>query len=347
MKTKKLPLFYIIYFSLLAVFFIALICFSIYLSNFIKQYNQGIPETVSQRFFESTFLNLDPDKIIEMSGEKPCEFETTDDLKAFITENFSNDLTYTSISSDIENTKTYIVKSGEYKIATFTLICDKNNDYSPSTLSLHLPKHTNKTVRILSSSSLTINGVPVTDEYIVNREPHKNAMFLPEEVSCPEWLTYEISGLTKEPQLVISDRNGNKPQLLEEDGILCEQVIYDEPEKEIVDRLLTAAKKYAACMQNDESKYSVLPYFEKGTDIYESIRTVENTFVWDHAGYSIEDENISEFMRYDENTVSVRISFTHTLKMHGREDYHDITDITYFARCIDGKYYIFNRYNNI
>ena len=101
MKTKKLPLFYIIYFSLLAVFFIALICFSIYLSNFIKQYNQGIPETVSQRFFESTFLNLDPDKIIEMSGEKPCEFETTDDLKAFITENFSNDLTYMSLLKEL------------------------------------------------------------------------------------------------------------------------------------------------------------------------------------------------------------------------------------------------------
>ncbi len=347
MKIKKLPLFYIIYFSLLAVFFIALTGFSIYLSSFIKQYNEGIPETVSQRFFENTFLNLNTDKIIEMSGEKPCEFETTDDLKAFLREKLSDELSYTSISSDIENTKAYIVKSGDYKVASFTLVSDEHNDYSPSTLSLHLPKDINKTVRVLSNTSLTVNGIPVTDEYIVKREPHKNALYLPDEVGCPDWITYEISGLTKEPQLVITDRNGNTPLLLEEDGIICEQVIYDEPEKEIVDRLLTAAKKYAACMQNDESKYSVLPYFEKGTDIYEGIRTVENTFVWDHAGYSIEDENVSEFMRYDENTVSVRISFTHILKMHGREDYRDITDITYFARCIDGKYYIFNRYNNI
>jgi hypothetical protein len=72
----------------------------------------------------------------------------------------------------------------------------------------------------------------------------------------------------------------------------------------------------------------------------------ENTFVWDHNGYSFENEKVSEFMRYNENTVSCRISFTHLLHKHGREDYKDVTDITYFAEKIDGEYYIFARYNN-
>ena len=51
-------------------------------------------------------------------------------------------------------------------------------------------------------------------------------------------------------------------------------------------------------------------------------------------------------MRYDENTVSMRISFEHILKKYGYEDYKDITDITYFARNVDGKYLIFARHNN-
>ncbi len=349
MKTKKIPLFYKIYFSLLALFIVALVGFLIYLSGFIKEYNEGIPETVSRRFFNETFVKLDADKIIEMSGIAPCEFETSDDIKQFVTSQLEGDLTYTSISAntDDKDLKTYIVKSGDYKLATFTLDSDENNDYFPKDLSLHLPKGVSYSYKIFDGSKLFINGIEVSDKYIISKENHKNAEYLPEGVTKPQWTTYEISGLTKQPIATITDRNGNQVEFIDINGTQTENIIYDEQEPEIVDRLLTAAKQYAACMQNDVSKYSVLPYFEKGTDIYESIRTVENMFVWDHAGYSIEDENVSEFMRYDENTVSVRISFTHILKMYGREDYRDVTDITYFAHNVDGKYLIFARYNNV
>ena len=350
-KLKQLPLFYKIYFSILIIFAIALVGFLIFLSAFIKDYNRGIPETVSQKFFNEVFESLDIETIKSLSQAEPCEFETQQDLDQYIIDKLSGDLSYTSISSSSENTKekSYIVKSGDYKIATFILNCDEKGDYYPSDLKLHLPKVQNKTYRILDSSKLFINGIEVTDEYITDITPHKNNEFLsmPDGVSKLNWVTYEINGLTKEPKATVTDRNGNTPILTETDGIFCEEIIYDQEDEQIVSTLLTAAKQYAACMQNDVSKYSVLPYFEKGTDIYESIKTVEHTFVWDHSGYRIEDEKVSEFFKYDENTVSVRISFTHVLKKNGKADYKDITDITWFARNVDGKYLIFNRYNNI
>lgn len=348
MNKKRLPLFYKIYFSLLVVFAIALAVGCVLLNNFIKDYNEGISETVSQRFFEENFINLDTEELISLSGIKPCEFETDEDLRNFINNSINPEfLSYTSVSNvGNDDVKKYIVKSGDYKIATFTLASDENDDYHLDTLELHLPAKYSKTVKILNSSTLYVNGVEVSDTHIINTEPHISSEYLPESVPAPMWVTYSVTGLTKEPEVTVTDRNGASPEVSEIAGILTENIIYDTEETEITDLLLTAAKQYAKCMQNDASKASVLKYFKKNTDLYNSIRSAENMFVWDHSGYSFENEAVSEFMRYDENTVSCRISFTHLLHKYGREDYKDFTDITYFAEKIDGEYYIFARYNN-
>lgn len=348
MNKKKLPLFYKIYFSVLAVFVLALTVGCVLLNNFIKDYNEGISETVSQKFFEDNFINLNTDNLISISGIKPCEFETNEDIRSFINQSIHPEtLSYTSVSNvGNDEVKKYIVKSGDYKIATFTLAPDEKDDYQLNTLELHLPAKYGKTVKILNSSTLYINGIEVSEDYIINTEPHISAEYLPENVPAPMWVTYSVTGLTKEPEFKITDRNGASPEFSDVGGVLTENVIYDTEETEITSLLLTAAKQYAKCMQNDASKASVLKYFKKNTDLYNSIRTAENTFVWDHSGYSFENESVSEFMRYDENTVSCRISFTHLLHKYGREDYKDFTDITYFAEKIDGEYYIYARYNN-
>jgi len=279
------------------------------------------------------------------SGFEKSEFETESDLYNFVQSKLSGELTYTGISSE-DTAKKYIVKSGDYKLATFTLDSDENGDYYPATLSLHLPKSVQKQYRILDSSTLYINGIKVSEKYISSTEKHVYADYLPEGVPCPSWVTYTVSGLTKEPTATVTDRNSNSPALLLQNGVYSAQIIYDEDEQEITSRILTAAKQYSACMQNDVSKSSVFPYFEKGTDIYESIRTVENSFVWEHSGYGFENEKVSEFMRYDENTVSARITLVHILKKAGRADYRDNIDITFFARNIDGVYRIFAIHNN-
>ena len=345
---KKMPVFYKIYFTLLIIFAAALAigCFSLHL--FIKNYNEGIHETVSRRFFEENFLNLNTENLINLTGIKNVEFETEDDLNKYLSDSLTGEtLSYTSVSNTADDiTKKYIVKSGDYKIATFTLKPDEKNDYYVDTVSLHLPASLDKNFKILDTSKLYINGTEVSDSYITDRTPHDNAKYLPENVPAPMWVTYTITGLTKEPEYSITDRNGASPELIEKDGILTEQILPDQDEPEITSRLLDAAKQYAKCMQNDASKASVFKYFKKDTDLYNSIRTAENMFVWDHSGYSFEDVSVTEFYRYDENTVSCRISFTHLLHKYGREDYKDFTDITYFAEKIDGKYMIFARHNN-
>lgn len=339
---KKMPLFYKIYFSLLIVFAVCLCVFSAWLISFIADYNKGIPETVSQEFYEDTFLNTDSKKIIEMSGIEKSEFETDTQLEEYIKAQFSGNLSFTSVSSTQSDDRRYIVKSDDYKIASFTLSQDKNGDSYPSGISLHLPKRKDVTVKVFGSSSLFINGKKVSDEYLEEVSPYKYEYILPKEVSAPQWKTYIIPDLTAEPVITATDRNSKDVVFTaDENGILTECIVYDTPDEEIAQRMINASKEYAKCMQNDAPKSAVYPYIEKGTELYNSLRYVETGFVWDHSGYDFEDVKLSEFLRYDENTVSARISFTHVLKMYGRQDYRDMIDITFFARNIDGQYMIF------
>ena len=346
MRTKRhFPVFYTIYFLLLIAFAIGLKIGSDKLDAYISEYNQGLPETVSERFFEGTYKNLDVDKIIQMSGITHGEFETDEDIKDFVRQQFSGELTYTSISSSGDEKK-YIVKSGDYKVSTFVLSPDEKGDYFPASLEVHLPKTFERQYTIFSGSTLTVNGITVTDEHILARIDYDNMKYLPEGTPKLEWITYSVGGFTHEPEAKVIDRNGNVAAMEDVDGILCEVLMYDPPEEEIIEHILEGAKIYAVHMQNDASKSEVLPYFEKGTELYDNIKSIETSYVYDHSGYFFENESVTEFMRYDENTVSMRIAFTHVLTQHSQEDYRDDTDITYFARNIDGEYLIYARYNN-
>lgn len=348
----RMSLFYRIYFSALVVFAVLLVGALFALHGFLAAYNETIPETVSARFFESMFASDDPTELIHASGLSASEFETDEMFSAYISDILrENKLTYTTISSGSDtDIKKYIVKSGEYKLADFTLK-KAEKGWEPNTVTLHLPAASTYTYRLLDCgdryAALYINGKRVSSDYQTSRLPHKNAAYLPTDVSVPTQTTYTITGLTQEPEVKALDRNGNEVTFTLTDGVYTENIRYDEPEADIIDYLTAAAKQYAKCMQNDASKSSALAYFEKGTDLYNSIRSAENTFVWSHNGYDFENVKTDEFFRYDENTVSLRISFTHILHK-GASDYRDFTDITYFAHKTEesGTYKIFARYNN-
>ena len=344
-KKRHFSVFYTIYFLLIIAFVIGLKIGLNKLDLMISQYNQGLPETVSQKFFDETYKNLDVDKIISMSGITHGEFETDEDIKNFVKNQFSGELSYTSISSSVDEKK-YIVKSGEYKISTFVLSVDENSDYYPSSLQVHLPKTFERQYTIFSGSKLTVNGIEVSDQHIIKKQEYENMKYLAEGTPKLEWITYSVGGFTREPEVYVTDRNGNIAVLEEVNGIPKEVLKYDTLEKDIVEHILEGAKIYAVHMQNDAPKSDVLPYFEKGTELYDNIKSIVTSYVYDHSGYYFENESVTEFMRYDENTVSMRIAFTHILTQRGQEDYRDNTDITYFARKVDGEYLIYARYNN-
>ncbi len=348
---KKHGVFYKIYFAVLGFMLAALAACAVLLSRGIAEYNKGIPETVSKEYFDTHFAYPDDHSLSELCPEV-SEFESHETVYAYLRDLFAKDeLSYTSISSGADalpGQKDYIVKSGDYKIASFTLLPDEKNDYHPSFAKLTLPSSAALKCKVYDGSVLMLNGKDVPDTYISGSEETRITKLLPEGTPGARLVLYEIPGLVGIPNVEIKDRHGNVTPLTPgEDGIYAEPLTYDEPETDLVDRITEGAKKYAACMQSDAAKYTVYPYFEEGSELYENIRSAENMFVWDHNGYEITDVKVTEFRRYDENTVSCRISFTHILHKYGSADYRDYFDMTYFARKgDDGVYRIYASLNN-
>ena len=57
--------------------------------------------------------------------------------------------------------------------------------------------------------------------------------------------------------------------------------------------------------------------------------------------YEINNLAVSEYFVYDENTLSFRVAFTLIT-----EDGEEKSDVTYFARKINGEYFIYTYKNN-
>ncbi len=337
---KTMSKFYKIYFSLLIVFAFLLICFLSFIHLWIKDYNSGLAETVSQYYFNDLFLEKDCERIIKESGFVSNQFESKSHVTKYLTENLDGDLSYISSLSNDDGSKKYDVKSGEKQFASFTLTADENGKYSVSSLEI-LPLSESVTVKISESSSLYINDIKVPEQYITERKPHENQHLLDGYAEAPEYVTYTVSGFTLTPEISIVDRNQKEPNIVLADGVYVEETIYDDIENEICDYLLEAAKTYAKCMQNEVGKKATLSYFLEDSEIYNMIAGVETSFAWDHNGSTFEDISVCEFMRYDESTVSVRISFNHRLMLNGKADHIEPLDKTYFAKKINDKYLIF------
>ncbi len=338
MKKKK-TIFYKVYFSALAIFALVLICFLAFLFRSVGEYNKGLAETVSQNYFDELFMGKNYDKIFSDSGFENTEFETMSSAENRFSQLLDGKLSYTSITSKHDNIKEYIVKSDDRTIASFSLVQDERNDYVLKSLDLS-ESLCDITVKTLDSSKLYLNGILVSDKYISLTEPHEYAEQLEGYAEIPQYTTYTIKGFANIPEITIKDRNGKSADVQGVNGAYVETILSDSDD-ELGKVLLSSAKEYAKCMQNEVGKAQALMHFVRGSEIYEIIRGVETSFAWDHNGSFFTDETISEFFRYDENTVSAKISFNHVLKLNGKSNHIEPFEKTIFATSIDGKYQIF------
>ncbi|MBQ2253475.1 MAG: hypothetical protein II328_05765, partial [Clostridia bacterium] len=120
---------------------------------------------------------------------------------------------------------------------------------------------------------------------------------------------------------------------------------------EMEDYVIEAAQTYAASMQNDRPKSAALAYIEYGTKLYSQTAVVDTIWVSSHSGYRFEQVKADEFISYDENTFSCRVSFVHVLtggttKFDEKGENRENVDITWYFRKVGNQYLIYDRENS-
>lgn len=353
---KRFPLFYTIYFSVIALVIIAVAITAGLLAKLLKEYEDAQPKYVAESIYERYFANgIDYGSLLDIAGYELSEFETKDTLVKYLGEQNKGELSYYSVTSGVDaSVCKYIVKMGDVKICTFTLESEPSEDsrfdhYALADLELYYNPVECVSVTVPSNAQLYLNGTAVDDKYITESDIKTDSCdYMPNGVNGITLKRYEVTGLFYQPSLEVKTPTGVDCAVTDDgEGVYTAAIPYDaELEAEWREKVIEIVKAYAVYMQGDSYFGSISGYFEYGTELYEMIRTVENMFVVSHYSWSFEGESAAEFYRYDENTFSCRVSVTHLLHRWGADDYKDFIDMTLYFRNIDGNYYIYNRQNH-
>ncbi len=359
---KKLPKFYLVLIICWAVALLSLAVALFIVRGYLADYESVQPKYVADEVFERYFRSGDYLSIIKHSSLNKSKYETDEMLADYISSlTEGKELSYYSISSGMDlQTAKYAVKYTEgekdIKVATFTLaVTDEKSEkgfskYALEKFELFYSADISVKIKAIKGSVPYINGVSLDTSHIIQDDvPHESNAHMPEGVEGISFTMYRIDGLTTEPIVKVCDADENEIELglVESDNLYYTRLVYDEAlEAEQSEFVIEAAKIFASYMQNDTTLAKLNPYFEKGTDLYKSIRSTLQWAVIDHDSYDFENVEASDFYRYDENTFSCRVRLTHILKRNRMEDYRDTMDVTFYLRMMDGKYLIYDRTNN-
>ena len=345
-----------------ALALIALFIGLMILRTYLADYERVQPKYVAEEIFEGHFVTPDYDALMELSTNNNAKFDSKEKVAEYLTSlTNGKELSYHNVSTGVDtDSSKYIVKyeedGQEIKVASFTL--KKTDQKSEKGFALYELAETELfypapvSVKIIAQDGFVpyVNGIALDDSYITEPVIESEANgHLPDGVHGIFYRKYEVSGLIEMPDVKIKSVDGTEqPAVLgTESGCYEIGLTYDaELEAEFSDYVKEAAEMYATHMQNDCTFGKVAPYFEEGTTLYNDIRTAQTLWVIDHDSYSFEDESVSEFYRYDENTFSCRVKLTHILKRSRLEDFRDYMDVTFYLRNVDGKYLIYDRTNN-
>jgi len=356
-QQRRFPVFYIVLLSLVVLFFAAFAVGLRYVKAFLADYEAALPKYAAEAVFKRYYDAEDKTDLVRASGFTASEYESEEDILKKLDETIGGQpLSYRTVSTGLDGREKYTVKAGDKKISSFILMKSGEKSqygsdlYALESVELFLKKDQSASILVPNGYTLKVNGKDASSDAITERDiPTLSCEHMPEGVKGLTYSQYTVSDLLHAPSLTVFAPDGRECALEQDEDrdIPKAHIVYDEAlQAEMSEYVLTAAKTYAAFMQMDGTRNKVLPYFEKGTPLYDSINTVEYYFVIPHSSYDFEDVKCSEFFRYDDNTFSCRVSFVHVLKKPGMEDFRDFIDITLYLRKVGDQYLIYDRYNN-
>jgi len=383
---KRFPVFWVV---LLAFVIISVILISNALKNvtaFLEEYESVQPKYVEAEVFDTYFKRIDYDLLLKAAdrgdGADLTEFESKEDLITYLKSMYAGkDITYYSISTGAAGTATvsldikdigkyfvdqfnsrgdikYIVKAGEDKIAEFTLVHSESEakksksgfkQYELGDIELFFFPHESVTVKLPKSSTLTVNGIKVSEKYRLADvyEEDENNKRLPDGIEGIVYVAYTVDKLYLKPEIAVTDKDGKSIELeyIEKDNYYSAGFLYDDSlAAQYSAYVINAIENYAAYMQMDGARADFIDYYDTDSDLWKNIISTENYFVLDHNSYSFKDQKATEFYRYNDDVFSCRVSMTHLLHRWAREDYVDYIDMTLFLRNVNGKYLIFDSF---
>ncbi len=331
---KNKPLFYKIYFSVVAVFLVLLIIGLFVLNSVLTVYEAAQPTGFVNGIIKEYLEKGDIYKLNKDFGVNLSIYENEKSFNsAFNKLSDGEKLNAVSSAKKLEGfDEVYNIKAGDSVLMTLYLEkADKAGKYGIKGYELGKAEFNSdicKTYIINAPSDikLVVNGVEVKNE---DRKDLEMPKILTNKIGDKKVVTHQtfkLSGfLTDEFELKAYDASGKEAKVTNDNNIYTvSQIILEDELNELKSLAINATQSYAKFMQEDAGLGTVAQYFDTSTEFYNYIKKTER-FVWDHTGYGFEDVSFTEVHKYTDTLYSCRVKFTHYLTLGQRryEDYFD------------------------
>ncbi len=215
---RTFPVFYVVYFTLIALFLIGVGFGLKYLHGILAEYESVQPKYAAEQVFTEYFLDPDIAQLVEMSSTEYAAFEPQEEVIKYLDAQIEGkEITYSesSIKGD-GNTRTYNVFCSGARFSVFTLAesgeCSEHGFEKYALrdvqLTFSLPENQYKFL-LPEGYTLTANGVAVTEKYITGEYFDTDAYKLTSGAAGVRFVPYCVDGFLSTPTFEIKDREGN------------------------------------------------------------------------------------------------------------------------------------------
>lgn len=374
-KQKKGPriggvIFYTLYFLFILIFFVALLFGLRWLQGWLNDYEMSQPTVKAEQVFNEVFTDPDWAALYESAGAQDSPYEGKEEYVAYMEEKVGDTrLTYLETSAGLaKNTKKYIVRLGDEKVASFTLV-DKNQ--VNTTLDLQnlenlenltdIPNWQLGAVEVffervgsyrivkLDGHTASVNGVPLTDDFTIQIATTKAEEYLPEGTTGFSMCTQEVTGLMEVPTVTITDKDGKQMPVSydETTRTFTEQTESNTMSEEEKTVALEAAKVSSKWMiEAVTDRGEVAKYFEPSSDAYNTIVKATELWMQDYSNYRFENDEVTNYARYSDNIFSVTVKTDLIVtRTNGTEKTYSFNQSMFFQKGDSGKWLCFESTN--
>lgn len=346
-------IFYTIFFLCIFLFYTATYFGLLELRDWLNRYEMAQPTTKSQEVFETLFYDPDWDSLYDIANVQNAAYGSKDDFISYMENRVGEtDLTYVETSTGLSNDKKYIVRVGNEKIATFTLVNHNQSasqteiaDWQLGSLEFFVQYNESYYIKKLDGHTAYVNDSPLDDSFTIRISTTNAEGYLPESVTGIRVCTQQITGFAGKPNVRIVDAAGNEMQVLYDESThtFAEESNTNTISDTERDLAINAVKTYALYMIKRAGEGDIAEYFLRGSDAYNAITDTERGFVQDAASQEFVNESVSNYCRYSDTLFSVRVSVTlNQYRSSGTVKESIIEQSLFFEKQSNGKWMCYN-----
>ncbi len=328
-KKKKGPrlggvIFYTLYFLFILVFFVATYFGLNWLKGWLTDYEAAQPTVKAQQVFTQLFTDPDWGALYDASGAQDSAYEGKEEFVTYM-ENQIGDaqLTYLETSAGLSDDKKYVVRLGNEKVATFTLV-DKNAlgettledfggelpDWQLGAVEVFFEREESYFVQKMDGHTVYVNDVALTDDHTIQIATTVAEKYLPAGTTGASICTQQVTGLMQLPTVTVFDENGNQMEVTYDEAsrTFIEKSSINTMSAEEEELALKAAQVFCLWMIEEGNRADIAKYYDTSSQVYNDIIRTTELWMQNHKGYEFINQSVTNYARYSEDIFSVRVS---------------------------------------